>query len=65
MIIVICSGCGAKLGTKDEGSDGTMISHGLCMDCVRTLYPQYADKIIRNMEQNKEGVDREMQSMLR
>jgi len=50
--ITVCSGCGRK---KVNGgwteftliSETTRLTHGLCEDCVRRLYPDDADWIIK------------------
>jgi len=39
---VVCCGCGKAMGTKP----GTGVSHGICDDCLRRLYPAYAEDII-------------------
>jgi len=57
-ILPICSNC--KKVRDDEGvwsrleayvSDhmGTHFSHGLCPDCLRELYPEYADELIEQL----------------
>jgi len=30
----------------------TKFSHGICPDCVRKLYPEYSEKILRDLEKN-------------
>jgi hypothetical protein len=30
MIISLCAECGIEIGRKDDGQEGTCISHGLC-----------------------------------
>jgi len=42
-IRTICYGCGKVL--VDGPGDGEL-SHGLCPDCIRRLYPEYASEIL-------------------
>lgn len=58
-LLAICAGCKA---VRDEGGSWVPVeryvgehsearfSHGLCPDCVRRLYPEMADEILRELE---------------
>lgn len=59
-IIPICSNC--KNIRNDDGywqqvekyineHSGAMFTHGICPDCVRKLYPEMADRILKNKEE--------------
>ena len=43
-LTVICVSCKKVLGTKEcEPELGGMISHGLCKECAKELYPDFVD----------------------
>jgi hypothetical protein len=43
-LTVICCGCKKALGTKEcEPELDSMISHGLCKECAKKLYPDFVD----------------------
>jgi len=51
-IITICSGCGRRKvdgGWQDAADNAKTqrITHGMCEECVRRLYPEDAEWIIR------------------
>lgn len=43
-LTTICSECKKVLGTKEcEPELDGMISHGLCKECAKKLYPDFVD----------------------
>lgn len=53
-ITTICSNCKKKMGTKPTSTKtepGLDISHGMCEECIRILYPELADDILKEMSE--------------
>ncbi len=61
-LIPICSNC--KKIRQDTGywqaiesyiteQSGALVSHGICPDCMRSLYPEIADDILGKLEKNE------------
>jgi hypothetical protein len=62
-LIPIC--CNCKKIRQDSGywqaiesyiteQSGAMVSHGICPDCMRSLYPEVADEILGKLNGEKE-----------
>lgn len=45
----ICANCKKYLSGDPEEKEN--ISHGLCKKCIRKLYPEYAEEILRSIEE--------------
>jgi hypothetical protein len=43
-IKIVCSGCKKDMGEKEGGQSEGLISHSLCSECIKRLYPELAEK---------------------
>lgn len=51
----VCSGCQKELpGIAGYSNREGEVSHGLCYDCIRKLYPEDAEHVIKELEKEKD-----------
>ncbi len=63
-IVPICSGCkSVRIDDAWQPIENFLVnhpeaqfSHGLCPDCLKKLYPEYADSILKSDESNKKNI---------
>lgn len=44
-IKIVCSNCKRDMGEKEGGETEGLISHSICPECARLLYPDIMDEI--------------------
>ena len=68
-LIVVCSACkrlriSPYTWIKIDVPLANLITHGLCPECIRKLYPEMADEILkklREIEKNKNSLKEKLQ----
>ena len=49
MILKVCGWCKAKTGEESDGKTETMMTHGICRDCLYKVAPEHY-RAIRDSE---------------